>query len=164
MGSTHRAHCICGFQAEVTVGGGGRTFDDESKFPYLCETCGLVSVNIAKLVPGDSPPCPKCGGSNVCQYGKSPVSIPYIELPPPGFMSLFANQLAEWASRVGIKLPFGTVRETRKPTRRQVTTSADKNCKAFQWGEYTAFSQDNRCPACHQMTLIFERMPSVLFD
>lgn len=67
MGSTHRAHCECGFNAEVTVGG-GRTFKEESKFPYHCASCGIVSVNIAKLVPGESALCPKCGGSDIYHY------------------------------------------------------------------------------------------------
>lgn len=166
MGSTHRTHCECGFENEVTVGGGRRTFLEDSKFPFYCATCGIVSVNIAKLAPGDTPPCPKCGGPDICQYGKSPTSIRFIEPPPPGFMSHVANQLAEWAAKIGIKLPFGRVREVKpkRTTRMPVTTVADGNSKAFEWGDYKAFALDNLCPSCGKMTLIFERMPSLMFD
>lgn len=166
MGSTHRVHCECGFDTQVTVGGGGRTFMEDSKFPFHCATCGIVSVNIAKLASEDSPPCPRCSGSDMCQCGKSPASIPFVEPPPPSFWSLLVNQLAEWASKVGIKLPFGRIRKVNpeRPLTGRVTTAADGNRLAFHWGDYEAFALDNRCPACRQMTLIFESMPSVMFD
>ena len=166
MGATHQAHCECGFKTEVTVGGSRHTFNEDSQFPYHCASCGLVSVNIAKLTTGDKPPCPKCGGTDICQYGRPPVSIPFTEPPPPSEVQLAADQLAEWASKFGIKLPFGRVRPTgpKRPLRGWVTTVADNNRRALQCGIYRAFALDNLCPSCRKMTLIFEPMPSVMFD
>jgi hypothetical protein len=148
MGSSHRAHCQCGFATNVTVGGGKYTFKEDSQFPYYCGSCGIVSVNIAKLKIDDQPHCPKCGGAEVHQYGKAPVSISFIELPPLSLTSHVANQLAERSAKIGIRLPFGRVREVKpkKTVRMPVTTVADGKSQAFQWGDFNAFALDNLCP------------------
>ena len=72
MSSIHKARCHCGFNTEVTVGGLMNSFKTRAYFPYYCEPCGMVSANIALQVPI----CPKCGSSEINQYGKPPVSIP----------------------------------------------------------------------------------------
>ena len=60
-------------------------FSENSTFPYYCQHCGLVGANIAKLITQSvsSTPsntnkatCPKCGNTNIDQYGKPPASIP----------------------------------------------------------------------------------------
>ena len=73
----HKAHCKCGYEATVTVGGGMYDFHKVSYFPHYCENCGLVEVNIAKSeAKGIVPPCPKCGNNDLYEYGKPPVSGP----------------------------------------------------------------------------------------
>lgn len=76
MGSVHQAYCKCGFNKEISVGGSRRTFLDDSSFPYYCEDCGIVSVNVAKILyHNELAICPICGRSDIAQYGKHPVSI-----------------------------------------------------------------------------------------
>ena len=85
MGSVHKAACQCGFETKVVVGGAMQNFEEDSRFPFHCEHCGLVEANIAKLISKsmssntqadteDAPTCPKCGNVNIRQYGKPPVS------------------------------------------------------------------------------------------
>jgi hypothetical protein len=38
------------------------------------------------------------------------------------------------------------------------------NQRALQWGQWEANKYDNLCPECKQMTLVFDAMPSVMFD
>jgi hypothetical protein len=142
MGSSHRAYCECGFQADVSVGGTRRTFKEDSDFPYHCASCGLVNVNIAKLENRGQASCPKCNGADVHQYGKRPVSIP-IERP------LDPSAIKRWLSNL---FGFEPIPEPRS------------NRVALQCGNWEANIYDNLCPACKQMTLIFDPMPSVSFD
>ena len=152
VGSTHRAHCKCGFETEVTVGGSRAEFLENSKFPYYCANCGIVSVNIAKLETGDKPPCPNCNGAEIHQYGLPPVSIP---LPPPKpiprpkargpFAFLFGRTPVQAPPEVGAPAP---VRENRR---------------TLQWDQYEANEFENLCPACKQMTMVFNTA-DVMFD
>jgi hypothetical protein len=118
VGSTHKAHCNCGFEVEVTVGGSRSSFNSESFFPHYCENCGLVEADIAKAeAKGEVPPCPKCGSNDLHEYGTETVS-----------------------------------------------ESRYDNDVALQWGAYHAMEKGNLCPVCKKMTLIFDRMASILFD
>lgn len=141
MGSSHRAHCQCGFDTNVTVGGGKYTFKEDSQFPYYCGSCGIVSVNIAKLKIDDQPPCPKCGGADVHQYGKHPVSIPVAEPQPASRWDATKKWLTNY------------------PTAPTVSV----NRRALQWGAWETNELDNLCPACKKMTLVFS-VVSVMFD
>ncbi len=38
------------------------------------------------------------------------------------------------------------------------------NQVALDWGTYHAMEKGNLCPKCKKMTLVFDRMPSILFD
>ena len=76
MGSIHEASCECGFQKEVTVGGGRHSFRDKSSFPFYCTHCGMVNVNVAQLADGiTETSCPTCGAAGAVQYGVPPVSM-----------------------------------------------------------------------------------------
>ena len=75
MGSVHTAHCACGFSADVTVGGDMETFATKSLFPFYCDACGLVEVNIS----ADTRAGPKRGSPHVKQYGQPPVSLPFVQ-------------------------------------------------------------------------------------
>lgn len=80
MGSSHRAHCKCGYETEVNVGGGMRDFRTKSYFPHYCATCGLVEVNIAKAeAKGVVPPCPKCGNNDLHEYGTETACEPMYD-------------------------------------------------------------------------------------
>ena len=72
MGSIKNALCPCGFKSIITVGGNMRSFLDYSSFPFYCDCCGLVDVNVAK----EDLHCPKCKSINVKQYGIPPISEP----------------------------------------------------------------------------------------
>jgi predicted nucleic-acid-binding Zn-ribbon protein len=70
MGQICIAQCNCGFNVEVTVGGGMRDFEKRSYFPHYCSRCGLVSVNVCNR----SIECPKCGGKDVIAYGDKSIT------------------------------------------------------------------------------------------
>ena len=40
----------------------------------------------------------------------------------------------------------------------------EDNDVAFTWYSYQAMEYGNLCPSCKEMTLVFDRIPSVLFD
>ena len=70
MGSIRKVSCLCGFQSTAKIGGGMKDFRENSTFPFYCQTCGLVEVNITK----DEMRCPKCNSTEVKQYGIPPIS------------------------------------------------------------------------------------------
>ena len=70
MGSIRKVSCPCGFNSSVKIGGGMRDFRNNSAFPFYCNTCGLVEVNVAK----EELCCPKCTAKEVLQYGVPPIS------------------------------------------------------------------------------------------
>jgi predicted Zn-ribbon and HTH transcriptional regulator len=72
MASGHQATCLCGFDAEIVVGGSRADFRQNSPFPFYCKSCGLVSANTAAR----PPVCPKCKTTEILQYGKPPISVP----------------------------------------------------------------------------------------
>ena len=39
MGSIISAHCDCGYVVEMPLGGGMRSFNECSNFPFFCEEC-----------------------------------------------------------------------------------------------------------------------------
>ena len=69
MGSINRVSCECGFRTTVRVGGNLETHHKDASFPFYCEKCGLVDVNIREPIK-----CPKCQSEAIHQYGKDPVS------------------------------------------------------------------------------------------
>ena len=74
MGQTNRVACSCGFTSSVTIGGGMRTYLEDSRFPFYCKFCGLVDVNVA----GTELVCPNCESQDVLPYGKPPISIEQV--------------------------------------------------------------------------------------
>jgi RNA polymerase subunit RPABC4/transcription elongation factor Spt4 len=71
MGSFHSTSCKCGRKSSVIVGGGMLNFKEDSKFPFYCKKCGLVSVNVQS----ENLNCPTCGDNDINEYGKPPISI-----------------------------------------------------------------------------------------
>jgi hypothetical protein len=72
MGSENMAECECGFRQGFTIGGSRSSFAEYSSFPFFCEKCGLVEVNITQK----SLICPTCKSKDITPYGKPPVSLP----------------------------------------------------------------------------------------
>lgn len=70
MGSQHKAHCPCGYENTVYVGGVRRTFLEKSKYPHYCNNCGMVEVNVCKT-PLE---CPSCKSSSILPYGHKKIS------------------------------------------------------------------------------------------
>ncbi len=137
MGSVHTASCQCGFTTDVTVGGGRMTFHQDSKFPFYCQSCGLVAVNVAPLARDcTETTCPQCNAEGAVQYGVPPVSLHDMRRSPGKLVSQF------W--------------EKQKPQ--------EKHWAALQWGSREASESGHLCPACHQITLKFSIMASVMYD
>ena len=90
MGAEHKATCKCGFEKTIHVGGMMSGIQEDSRFPFYCQRCGLVEANIAKFrgksiaeplsIKQDeaqsTPTCPHCGNAHIDQYGKPPASVP----------------------------------------------------------------------------------------
>lgn len=72
MGSMYLANCECGFTKNTRVGGGMKDHKTDSSFPFYCDYCGLVSVNISQ----DQLACPYCESKDVIQYGDAKISEP----------------------------------------------------------------------------------------
>jgi hypothetical protein len=92
MGFTIAASCKCGYKTEFRVGGTRSGFLTTSYFPHYCESCGLVSVNVARARPEPTPKekllsftgikeevveeplcCPQCQSQDIKIYGKEPM-------------------------------------------------------------------------------------------
>jgi hypothetical protein len=74
MGSIRKVSCPCGFKSSVRIGGGMRDFRENSTFPFYCQTCGLVELNVTK----EELRCPKCNSTEANPYGIPPISEPPI--------------------------------------------------------------------------------------
>jgi RNA polymerase subunit RPABC4/transcription elongation factor Spt4 len=72
MSSEYIANCECGFRKKFKVGGQMSTFKKFSECPFYCQSCGLVSVNVAN----EDLSCPICSSNTVIQYGDGKVSTP----------------------------------------------------------------------------------------
>jgi predicted Zn-ribbon and HTH transcriptional regulator len=64
MGTTYRAYCDCGFQTDVTEGGSKEGFKTHSFFPFWCDRCGLIEVNLRQKIK-----CPHCKSKEILPYG-----------------------------------------------------------------------------------------------
>jgi hypothetical protein len=92
MGFTIAANCNCGYKTQFKVGGTRSGFMTTSYFPHYCESCGLVSVNVARPIPLQTPKekllssigiteetaeytlcCPQCKSPDIKIYGKEPM-------------------------------------------------------------------------------------------
>ena len=71
MGQRQNIGCQCGYSSTVTIGGGMRDFQKDSRFPHYCKTCGVVDVNV-QVEPRQ---CPRCDSQDVAQYGLPPISL-----------------------------------------------------------------------------------------
>ena len=70
MSTAHQASCSCGYKVDFIVGGTRYRYQEESFFPFLCDGCGFVSLNIQV----SSPICPKFLLGHIYQYGQEPAS------------------------------------------------------------------------------------------
>jgi len=92
MGFKIAGSCYCGYKTEFRVGGTRSGFLTTSYFPHYCESCGLVSVNVARPRPQPTPKekllsfigikeekveeslcCPECQSQDIKIYGKEPL-------------------------------------------------------------------------------------------
>lgn len=65
MGSIVKAQCGCGFEKEMYLGGGMRTFLTQCNFPFFCSACAIMfEGNIL----GNKVACPKCDATNSVPY------------------------------------------------------------------------------------------------
>ena len=71
MGSIHGIVCECGYKSLITVGGDRETYLEDSKFPFYCKDCGVVSINVhSKKIQ-----CPDCLSTEVKPYGNPEISV-----------------------------------------------------------------------------------------
>jgi hypothetical protein len=92
MGIEVYSHCNCGYQIDFRVGGSRAEYLTISYFPHYCESCGLVSVNVARPRPKSTLKekllifigirvetveeplcCPECQSQDIKRYGKEPM-------------------------------------------------------------------------------------------
>jgi hypothetical protein len=65
MGSLLKAHCKCGYESKMAVGGGMTSFKTYCGFPVYCRSCKtLFQANLY----GEEVRCPTCKGSQVAPY------------------------------------------------------------------------------------------------
>jgi hypothetical protein len=93
MGFKIAGSCSCGYKTKFRVGGTRSDFQTVNYFPHYCESCGLVSVNVARPRPKLTPKekllsfigfkeettekplcCPECQSQDIKQYGKKPMT------------------------------------------------------------------------------------------
>jgi hypothetical protein len=93
MGFKIAASRYCGYKIEFRVGGTRSNFQTVNYFPHYCESCGLVSVNVARPRSQLSTKekllsfigikeekiiaplyCPQCQSQDIKQYGKKPMT------------------------------------------------------------------------------------------
>lgn len=77
MGSSHKAHCPCGYEKNVYVGGNRANYLTDSPFPFYCNECGLISQNICV----EDFVCKYCGNKDIKAYGTVGVSLPCVQFP-----------------------------------------------------------------------------------
>lgn len=102
MGSICKARCSCGYEQELVIGGGRQSFLEDSRFPFYCVSCGIVSVNVARLPDRVTElNCPKCKSYTAIQYGVPPVSV--HDFSPKGWRFWRSEPTVEpqiqWGSR-----------------------------------------------------------------
>lgn len=81
MSDEYIAKCVCGFRKKFDVGGLRATFKEFAEFPFLCNSCGLVSVNIESW----NMICPTCSSNKIIEYGNAEISKPSKCYPPIGW-------------------------------------------------------------------------------
>ena len=65
MGSIVKAHCGCGYEKEMFLGGGMLNFTTHCNFPLYCAQCKILfEGNLFKK----KITCPKCGTNDVVPY------------------------------------------------------------------------------------------------
>jgi len=65
MGSIIQAHCDCGYQREILLGGGMMNFTTYCNFPAYCSKCkGLFEANLFKK----ELECPDCENNDALPY------------------------------------------------------------------------------------------------
>lgn len=145
----HSASCECGFHDDVYLG--GLRHASENLFPFYCEGCGLVSVDINN----DQLVCPKCGCNHISQYGLPPVTIP--PMPDPSECLTFSERL--WSS---LKALLGIKKKDMR-TQEEIFYALKIEMKkqpiggTFSTGKhyYEFYQENNLCPKCKQMTMQF---------
>ena len=70
MGASYKAICECGFNKTARVGGSMSNYLTESTFPFYCEKCGLVNLNICTK----DIECSHCKSTDIVPYGDERVS------------------------------------------------------------------------------------------
>ena len=83
MTTLHEAKCSCGYKTTIFVGGNRASYQKDSSFPFYCQQCGVVEINITLK----DLCCPSCHSSEILQYGKEPVSVQPIEESFPILMN-----------------------------------------------------------------------------
>lgn len=72
MGSIVKAQCGCGFEKEIYLGGGMRTFATYCNFPFFCQACAtMFEGNLLK----NTVTCPKCNATNNVPYDSDRICL-----------------------------------------------------------------------------------------
>ncbi len=160
MSSGHEATCLCGFHANITVGGNMADYRKNSPFPFYCKNCGLVSVNTAGL---PSPP-PSHRLQMLIDELKEKEQIEFEIIMRPNSKSwprraIFRMRkfLKGWrAKRLPVCPKCKTTEVVQYGTPPVSSVPKDKHAVLQNFG-FEAFSDGNLCPKCKRMTLVFSR-------
>ena len=136
MGTYVSAKCPCGFSQECRIGGGISSHQTDSLAPYLCEQCGIVSVNVK----ADKLACPKRDSHIIHPYASS-------------YKARRATELHE--KRIyGSKMRLHR-RILRWILRQPSPSKIPQTDVVVNWGDYEILDQFFSCPSCKCETMKF---------
>lgn len=136
MGSYISAICPCGFSAQCRLGGGMLSHHKDSRVPYLCETCGIVSVNVMaeKLV------CPRRESHSIHPYASSSKD----------------RRAAAKMEKQNFDEEMRLLRRLIRLILRQSDPEmAPKPDSVANWGDFEILDRFYRCPSCKGETMKF---------
>ena len=137
MGQIVSASCRCGYDEKFTIGGTRSSYRTHSYFPYRCEICGIVEVNIASM------------------WRRCPNSVFHkIARLDGGFY--------ERVGRIVIRNLLGLI-GLRKPKPMPQVEEKPKPWVTCEWGNHKIYEESYQCPACGNSTLTFEKT-GIRFD
>ena len=108
----------------------------DSLVPYLCEQCGIVSVNVM----ADKPTCPRRDGHTIHPYASSSKA------------RLAAEMIEKRKLKGEMRLHRRLLRFVFRQTSPEMASKPDR---VVNWGDSELLDQFYACPACKRETMKF---------
>lgn len=136
LGQSTTAKCRCGYTCRAVFGGARNATPDRVRFPHYCAQCGVVNANPYRK----HSECPECHSAPIHRYG---VEVSQKQVHVFGVRLRFLERTSrDWDG--SLTNPIGQVR--------------------FQWAEFSVTGSEHLCPACEEMTLLFDDQSDCFFD